>query len=199
VIIDFLISKDGLRVDNVDVSMSGIRVAKGSNGLSPQTADSVRGSVRLTLADLTAALTRPEILDQLLAGAAGFARPDIAFTDSDGGGVRLTGSIEIMGRRFPITAFSRLTIENNKVVVSATQLEGVPMLGALSSRLPSLALPLTLPAGLRFTTVDTAPGAIVVGFEGTDVPLTGAPTIARPEPGTGASGATDAPNGPPRA
>lgn len=182
-IIDFLISKDGLRIDNVDVSISGIRFAKGNTGLTPQVADSVHGSVRLTLADLSTAFTRPEILDQLLAGVAGIARPDVAFTDSDEGGVRIIGSIEIMGRRFPITAFSRLSIENNKVVVSATQLDGLPMLGVLSSRLPSLALPLTLPAGLRFTTVDTAPGAIVVGFEGIDVPLNGEPPIPRPEPG----------------
>lgn len=181
-IIDFLISKDGLRVDHIDVSVSGVRFAKRGTGLAPHTADLVRGSVRLTLLDLAAAFARREILDQLLSGVSGIARPELTFTDAADGGIRITGSIEIMGRRFPITAFSRLSIENNKVVVSATQLDGLPMLGVLSSRLPSLALPLTLPAGLRFTDVTTRDGAIVVAFEGTDVALGSEPPIPRPDP-----------------
>lgn len=176
-IIDFLISKGGLRIDNVDLRISGVRLAKQGSGLAPEVADLVEGSVRLTLNDLAAAFARPDILDQLLSGVAGIARPEVRLTDADDGGIRITGSIELMGRRFPITAFSRLSIENNRVIVSATQLEGLPMLGALSSRLPSVALPLTLPAGLQFTDVVTKSGAVVVSFEGRDVRLgPGAPT-----------------------
>lgn len=171
-IIDFLIAKEGLRLDHVELSISGVRLAKGGpGGLTPQVADLVRGSVRITLSDLVAAFARPEILDQLLVGVSGIARPEITVTDSADGGIRITGSIELMGRRFPLTAFSRLSIADNRVIVSATQLEGLPMLGVLSARLPSLALPLTLPAGLRFTDVVTESGAVVVCFEGHDVPL----------------------------
>ncbi|MGI8678240.1 MAG: LmeA family phospholipid-binding protein [Jatrophihabitans sp.] len=175
-IIDFLISRDGLRIDEVDLRISGVRLAKKGSGLEPEVADLVEGSVRLTLNDLAAAFARPEILDQLLSGVSGIARPEVTLSDA-GDGIRITGSIEIMGRRFPITAFSRLSIEKNRVLVSATQLEGLPMLGVLSSRLPSIALPLTLPAGLRFTDVVTESGAVVVSFEGHDVRLgAGAPT-----------------------
>ncbi|MEO9139301.1 MAG: LmeA family phospholipid-binding protein [Jatrophihabitans sp.] len=180
-IIDFLLSKDGLRVDSVDLHVGGVHFGKNAGGgLAPQSADSVEGTFRLAHGDLIAAFARPEILDQLLAGVSGIARPELTLTDTDGGGIKITGSIEIMGRRFPITGFSRLSIKNNKVIVSATQLEGLPMLGSLSSRLPSLALPLALPAGLNFTDVKTVPGAIVVSFSGTNVPLGAQPPLPAP-------------------
>ncbi len=179
-IIEFLMSKDGLRVDNVDVSLHGIRFARSGGGLQPQLADEVTGAVRLTLADLAAAFARPEILNQLLAGVSGIARPEIGLSDAGDGTIKLTGSIELMGRRFPLTAFTRLSINDNRVLVSATQLEGLPMLGSLTSRLPSVALPLTLPAGLEFTEVGCVDDAVVVGFAGTDVPLGSDTPIPRP-------------------
>lgn len=182
-IIDFLLSKDGLRIDNVDVRIVGVRFGKNTgSGLAPEIADYVDGTVRLAHVDLIAAFARPEILDQLLAGVSGIARPELTLTDADDGGIKITGSIEIMGRRFPLTVFSRLSIQNNKVIISATQLEGLPMLSTLSSRLPSLALPLALPAGLKFTDVKTVPGAIVVSFSGTSVPLGAQPPMPLPKP-----------------
>jgi hypothetical protein len=187
-IVDFLLSRDGLRIDHVDLAISGLRLASGtgpdgrSTGLAPRTADSVEGAVRLTLADLSAAFARPEILDQLLARVGGVARPELALTEAGDGSLRLTGSIELMGRRFPVSAVTALSVVDDRVVVSLTRLEGLPVLGALTSQLPSFALPLVLPAGLHFTDVRTERGAVVVGFAGTDVRIGPDAPLPAPDP-----------------
>jgi hypothetical protein len=65
-LIDYLLSKDGLRLDEVDVTLHGVRLGRDASGFVPQTAAEVHGSLRVTLTDLSAAIARPEVVDQLL-------------------------------------------------------------------------------------------------------------------------------------
>ena len=181
-IIDYLLSKDGLRLDQVDVSFSGIRLARDSSGFHPQSATSVSGTLRVTLADLSAAIARPEIIDQLLGGVPGIARPELSFTNGTDGGIRIVGSVEALGRRIPITVATRIRIAKNRFVVSPVRLEGLPLLNALPIQLPDLELPVNLPLGLVFTDVTTEAGAIVLTFSGEDVLFVRAePAQAPPE------------------
>jgi hypothetical protein len=182
VIIDYLLSKQGLRFEQVDVSLVGIRLARGKKGLVPQSASRITGTMRLTLADLSAAIARPEVVDTMLAGLPGIARPDIKFANGDNGGIKIIGSVEAMGRRIPLTASTKVTVQGNRLVLSATRIEGLPILNALPLQLLDLELPLNLPLGLTFTSVTTEPGCLLLGFEGTDVDFDPS-AERRPSPG----------------
>ena len=62
--LDFLISRAGLRLAEVDVTVTGLRLAKnGGPSLAAQSAERIDGSMTLALADLTAAVDRvwPEL------------------------------------------------------------------------------------------------------------------------------------------
>lgn len=169
-IIDFLISKEGLRVAKVDVAMTGIRMAHGPAGFVPRGADQLTGAVHLALQDLSAALARPEIVDQLIGGVSGLARPDIELRNGEEeGSIRIVGSIETMGRRIPIRASTRVSVTRDRLVLAATHIEGLPIVGSVPVQLFDIVLPLTLPAGLTFTGVTTEPGHVVIAFEGQDV------------------------------
>jgi hypothetical protein len=170
-IIDLLVSKDGLRLDEVDVTLTGVRVVRTPDGYAAQTADRLTGRLRLQFVDLAAALVRPELFDQLLGGVTGLAKPDVALVNGEDGGVRLVGSIEALGMRIPIRASTRVHVANNRLILTATQLEGLPMLRAIPLQLVDLVLPLAMPAGLTLTGVSTETGCFVLAFEGTDVPL----------------------------
>jgi hypothetical protein len=169
VLIDYLLSKDGLRLDNVDVTFRGVRLARDASGFVPQSAAEVTGTLRVTLADLSAAIARPEIVDQLLLGVPGIARPELSFANGDNGGVRIVGSVEALGRRIPITATTRIRIGTRSFVVSPLRIEGLPLIGAFPIQLPDLELPVNLPYGLEFTDVTTEPGCVLLTFAGRDV------------------------------
>lgn len=171
-IIDLLMSRSGLRLDTVDVRLTGVRVVRGNGGFMARVAEHLEGSLRLHFADLTAALARPEVLDQLLAGVAGIARPEIKLVNGDNGGVRIVGSVEALGRRIPLQASTRVHIEGNQVVVSATHLEGLPLIRMIPLQWLDLVLPLSLPVGIALTEVSTEEGCFKISFEGHDVPLT---------------------------
>jgi hypothetical protein len=186
VLIDYLISKDGIRLDRVDVTVSGLRLGRRPSGFAAQTADQVSGTMRVLLTDLSAAITRPEVVDLLVAGVPGLARPEVSFENDPEGGIRIVGSVEAMGRRIPVTAHTRVRVANSRLVVSPMRLQGVPLLGALPVQFPDLELPMGLPLGLRFTEVTTEPGCLLLRFEGHDVRLDGAQAAdadgARPDP-----------------
>jgi hypothetical protein len=169
VIIDYLLSKDGLRLDQVDMSITGIRLGRDASGFVAQSADEVHGTLRVTLADLSAAIARPEIVNQLLGGVPGIARPELTFTNGDDGGIRIAGSVEALGRRIPIVMSTRIRIGKNRFIVSPVRLEGLPLLSAFPIQLPDLELPVNLPLGLSFTDVTTEAGCIVLTFAGKDV------------------------------
>jgi LmeA-like phospholipid-binding len=169
VLIDYLISKDGLRLEQVEISVSGLRLGRGGSGFVAETATEVTGTMRVLLVDLTAAIARPEVVDLLVAGVPGIARPEVTFANDPEGGIRIVGSVEAMGRRIPITAHTRVRISDNRMIVSPMQIRGLPLIGLLPVQLPDLELPLGLPLGLRFTEVTTEPGCLVLHFEGHDV------------------------------
>jgi hypothetical protein len=169
VIIDYLLSKDGLRLEQVDITLHGVRLGRNASGFVAQSADAISGTLRVSLADLSAAIARPEIVDQLLLGVPGLARPELAFVNGQDGGIRIVGSVEALGRRIPITASTRIRIAKSKFVVSPVRIEGLPLLGALPIQLPELEIPVNLPLGLAFTDVTTEPGAILLTFAGADV------------------------------
>jgi hypothetical protein len=175
VIIDYLLSKDGLRLDQVDVSLHGVRLGRAARGFVAQTAAEISGTLRVTLADLSAAIARPEIVDQLLLGVPGIARPELSFVngaadpDDPNGGIRIVGSVEALGRRIPITATTQVRVAADRFIVSPVRLEGLPLIGAFPIQLPDLEIPANLPLGLRFTGVTTEPGYILLTFSGTDV------------------------------
>jgi hypothetical protein len=174
VLIDYLISKDGLRLERVDIAVSGLRVSRagsGANGFVAERADELSGTFRVLLTDLSAAIARPEVVDLLVAGIPGIARPEITFANDPGGGIRIVGSVEAMGRRIPITAHTRVRVSNSRLVVSPMRIKGLPLIGSLPVQLPDLELPLGLPLGLVFTEVTTEPGVLVLRFEGKDVRL----------------------------
>lgn len=170
-LIDYLISKDGLRMERVDLAVSGIRLARGPNGFVAQSAAELSGTMRVLLTDLSAAIARPEVVDLLVAGVPGIARPEVTFANDPEGGIRIVGSVEAMGRRIPITAHTRVRVSNSRLVVSPMRIQGVPLIGSLPMQLPDLELPLGLPLGLQFTEVATEPGCLVLHFEGRDVQL----------------------------
>jgi LmeA-like phospholipid-binding len=171
VLIDYLISRDGLRIDRVDISVHGIRLVRAAAGFVARSADEVTGTMRVTLTDLSAALARREVLDLLLARVPGIARPEIGFANDEGGGIRILGSVEALGRRIPITASTRIRIANSRLVVSPVRIQGLPLIGALPVQLPDLEFPLDLPLGLTFTEVTTDPGSLVLHFAGRDLEL----------------------------
>lgn len=166
-LIDFLISKDGVRVEQVEVSVSGLRLGRSGSGLVPRAVDELRGTLRVTLADLSAAISRPEIVDQLLGGVPGLARPEFRLVNGDDGGIRIVGSVETFGRRVPVTTSTRIRVAKSRLVISPVQLQGLPLVGALP--IPDLELPIGLPYGLAFTDVTTEPGCLVLAFEGTEL------------------------------
>jgi LmeA-like phospholipid-binding len=168
-IIDYLLSKDGLRLDQVDVALHGVRLGRDSSGFIAQTAEEIHGTLRVTLADLSAAIARPEIIDQLLLGVPGIARPDLTFANGDNGGIKIVGSVEALGRRIPITASTHVRVAKDRFIVSPVRLEGLPLIGALPIQLPDLEIPANLPLGLRFTGVTTEPGCLLLTFSGHDV------------------------------
>ena len=84
-IIDYLLSKDGLRLDQVDVSLTGLRVTRDASGFVARSAEQITGTLRVSLTDLSAAIARPEIVDQMLGAVPGIARPQVAFANSDDG------------------------------------------------------------------------------------------------------------------
>jgi hypothetical protein len=178
VIIDYLLSKDGLRLDQVDVALHGVRMGRDASGFVAQTADEIHGTLRVTLADLSAAIARPEIVDQLLLGVPGIARPELTFVNGDNGGIRIVGSVEALGRRIPITLTTQIRVGNDRFIVSPARIEGLPLIGTFPIQLPDLEVPANLPLGLRFTSVTTEPGALLLTFSGTGVRFAGAPETA---------------------
>jgi LmeA-like phospholipid-binding len=171
-IIDYLLSKDGLRLDQVDVALQGVRLGRGSSGFLAETAADVSGTFRVALTDLSAAIARPEVVDQFLLGVPGIARPEVSFVNGDNGGIRIVGSVEALGRRIPITASTHIRVAEDRFIVSPVRLEGVPLIGAFPIQLPDLEIPANLPLGLRFTGVTTEPGFVLLSFSGQNVQLT---------------------------
>ncbi len=97
----------------------------------------------------------------------------------EGDGLRITRTVELLGRTVPLTAVGQATLEGSEVVIDVEQATGagVELPGFLVGRASDLldlryAVP-ALPFGLRLTSVTPAADGVVVGLEAVDTVVGG--------------------------
>ena len=97
----------------------------------------------------------------------------------EGGGLRITRTVELLGQTVPLTAVGQVTLEGSEVVIDVEAAEGagVELPGFVVSRAGDLldlryAVP-ALPFGLRLTSVTPADDGVIVGLEGSDTVIGG--------------------------
>ena len=147
-----------------DVVLRGVRVP-----LSAVLAGSVR-TVPVDRIEGTATLSY-ELLASGLGADTTLAR--------EGDGLRITRTVELLGRTVPLTAVGQATLEGSEVVIDVEQAAGagVELPGFLVGRASDLldlryAVP-ALPFGLRLTSVEPAADGVVVGLAATDTVVGG--------------------------
>jgi hypothetical protein len=135
--------------------------------------DVLSGSVQqipVDRVDGTATLSYPLLADQL--GGDTTLAPE-------GDGIRITKTVEVLGREFPLTATGRVALDGQDVVidVSDAAAAGVDVPDAVVARaadLLDLRYPVpALPFGLQLTSVRSAADGVDVAVEATDTVLTG--------------------------
>ncbi|MGI5127405.1 LmeA family phospholipid-binding protein [Pseudonocardia sp. CA-107938] len=169
--LDGVLPGEAFYADRVEMTLGRVRIERSGARFVPAVAEQVTGVIHLTFADVATFLRQPEFLRTIMAGIDVVARLDLALANDADGGLRITGAVEILGSRFPISTSAGLRIDDGKLVVSAASLEGVPFLGALQVQPFDLVLPLRSPPGMAFTGVSTAPGEVLLEFAGTDFEL----------------------------
>jgi hypothetical protein len=169
--IDGVLPTEAFYADRVELTLRRVRMERSGVGLVPAVAEQVSGVIHLTFADLAAFLRQPEFLRSVLAGIDSVARLDVSVANGDDGALRLTGAVEVLGMRFPISGTANLRIDGGKLVVSAGAIEGLPFIGSLPVQPFDLVLPLSSPGGMTFTGVSTAPGEVLLAFSGSDFTL----------------------------
>jgi hypothetical protein len=97
----------------------------------------------------------------------------------EGDGLRITRTVELLGRRLPLTAVGQVSLDGSEVVidVAAATGAGVELPGFLVERAADLldlryAVP-ALPFDLRLTSVTPADDGVVVGLEARDTVIGG--------------------------
>jgi hypothetical protein len=98
---------------------------------------------------------------------------------SEGDGVRITKTVELLGQTIPLTATGTVALDGNEVVIDVERASGagVDLPGFLVTRAGDLldlryAVP-ALPFGLRLTSVTPADDGVVVDLEATDAVIGG--------------------------
>jgi hypothetical protein len=96
----------------------------------------------------------------------------------EGDGLRITGTVQALGRTLPVTAAGTVALDGDQLVVDVGELAGLgpDTPGSLSPRLSDLldlryTVP-QLPFGLRLTGVAPGPDGVVVRVEATDAVFT---------------------------
>ena len=152
---------DGIRAD---LALHGVRVP-----LSAVLAGSVR-EVPVDRVDGTATLSY-ELLATGLGADTTLAR--------EGDRLRITRTVELLGRTVPLTAVGQATLEGSEVVIDVEEAAGagVELPGLLVRQAGDLldlryAVP-ALPFGLRLTSVTPAEDGVVVGLEAVDAVVGG--------------------------
>lgn len=173
-IIDSVLSADAFYADRIEMTLGRVRMERVRGRFAPAVAEEVSGVIHLTFADLAALLRQPEILKSIISGIDAVARLDLSLANGEDGGLQLTGAVEVLGMRIPISTTTSLRIDNGKLIVSAGRIEGLPLIGALPVQPFDFVLPLRSPEGMTFTGVSTAPGEVVLEFVGTNLDLRGA-------------------------
>jgi hypothetical protein len=145
-----------------DIALHGVRVplsAVLSGSVSEVPVDRIDGTATLSYALLSAQL-----------------EGDTAVT-REGGGLRITRTVEVLGQTVPLTAAGTVTLDGNDLVVDVQQVAGagVDVPDWLLSRATDLLdLRYTVPAlpfGLQLTSVTPADDGVVLGLEATDTVL----------------------------
>jgi hypothetical protein len=97
----------------------------------------------------------------------------------EGDGLRITRTVELLGRTVPLTAVGQATLEGSEIVIDVEQAAGagVELPGFLVGQASDLldlryAVP-ALPFGLRLTSVTPAEDGVVVGLEAIDTVIGG--------------------------
>ncbi|MDN5859170.1 MAG: LmeA family phospholipid-binding protein [Pseudonocardia sp.] len=169
-----MLSPEAFRADRIELTLGRVRMERVRGRFTPAVAEEVSGVIRLKLADLAALLRQPEFVKTIMSGIDAIARLDLSLTNGDDGGLRLSGAVEVLGKRFPISTTTSLRIDNDELIVSAGRIEGLPLIGTLPVQPFDFVLPLGSPKGMAFTGVSTAPGEILLEFAGADLDLRGA-------------------------
>lgn len=108
---------------------------------------------------------------------AALADRGLQVTPADTGRLRVTSSVDVLGRTLSAAAVSRPTLEDRSIVVTAEQFEvGNEVADSLLSRALGTSLDFTvpidpLPYGLELRSVDARPAGVVVSAQATDVVL----------------------------
>ncbi len=169
--IDGVLPAEAFYADRVEMTLRRVRMERSGARLVPAVAEQVSGVIHLSFADVATFLRQPEFLRSVMAGIDSVARLDVSLANGDDGALRLTGAVEVLGMRFPISGTASLRIDGGKLVVSAGAIEGLPFIGSLPVQPFDLVLPLSSPGGMTFTGVSTAPGEVLLEFSGSDFNL----------------------------
>lgn len=146
----------GVRLDDVEVRLSGADVPLSSV---------VRGSVDAVPVDrLRVQGVVP--YDELEAAAG----RDVQLSAAPGG-VRVSGTIRVLGQSVPASATSTVSLDGDRLVLTARELQAAGATARLSGALDlSLAVP-ELPYGVRLTSVAAGPDGVTVSGQATDTVL----------------------------
>lgn len=170
-IIEYVLAEEGLYLDEIELTLDRVRMEWQDGRFAPAVAERISGVIHLSFADLAAIFRQPNIIKGLRSGIDAIAHVDLSLANATDGGMKLVGTVDVLGLRIPISTATNLRIEDGKLIISAGKLEGLPLIGALPFQPLDLVLPLVSPMGMRFTGVSTAPGEILLEIAGTDFDL----------------------------
>src|SRR5947199_10671139 len=109
-IIDGVLTADAFYADRIEMTLGRVRMERVGGRFAPIAAEEVSGVLHLAFADLTALLRRPEFLKTLMAGVDAVARIDLSLANGTDGALLLTGAVEVLGMRAPISTRTSLRI-----------------------------------------------------------------------------------------
>ncbi|MGY1811647.1 LmeA family phospholipid-binding protein [Blastococcus sp. SYSU D00820] len=96
----------------------------------------------------------------------------------EGDGLRITRTVELLGQSFPLTAVGQVSLDGDELVIDVEEAAGAgielpsPLVDEASDLL-DLRYRLSLPFGLRLTSVEPAEDGVAVAVEATDTVLRG--------------------------
>ncbi len=180
------------RYDAITIDMTQVRLSTANgrtatlpslhavaSGVNAATADLVRGNANV-VADIVngTALVSFETL-QSVVDYGSYGLSDVTFADSQGG-LRATGTANVVGERIPLTAIARFSVVNGQLQIelrdaSAVGVSAPQLVKNYLARLAATQIAARLPAlpfGLKLDDVSVVSGGLAVSAEGRNVPLT---------------------------